>query len=159
MSKYIHVYMYIYVYTRSLGALRAPTSNLWPFGPSWLRPSRPSGAQAVWPALTPSTAAAAPPIESMVKFRYQPTNEWTKKAILGVGCVMYTYLWSLTLDAWCMYPWCGFFCYQRTNLRTRHDTCVMYVWCRNVWCLLACLHDACTNDACTHDACIHDACM
>ena len=24
----------IYIYTRSLGALRAPTSNLWPFGPA-----------------------------------------------------------------------------------------------------------------------------
>ena len=35
--------------TRSLGALRAPTSSLRPFGPLWLRPSRPSGAQAVWP--------------------------------------------------------------------------------------------------------------
>ena len=32
--------------TRSLGALRAPTSSLGPFGPG-LRPSRPSGAQAV----------------------------------------------------------------------------------------------------------------
>ena len=38
---------------RILGALRAPTSSLWPFGPAldpsgpaWLRPS---GAQAVWP--------------------------------------------------------------------------------------------------------------
>ena len=29
----------------------------------------------------PPAAAAAPPIENMVKFRYQPTN----KAILGVG--------------------------------------------------------------------------
>ena len=38
-----------YSYTRSLGALRAPTSSLRPFGPLWLRPSRPSGAQAVWP--------------------------------------------------------------------------------------------------------------
>ena len=35
--------------TRSLGALRAPTSSLRPFRPLWLRPSRPSGAQAVWP--------------------------------------------------------------------------------------------------------------
>ena len=43
-------------------------------------------------------------------------------------------------------------------LRTRHDTCMMYVWCRNVWCLLAGLHDAWTHDACTHDACTHDAC-
>ena len=33
--------------TRSLGALR--TSSLRPFGPAWLRPSCPSGAQAVWP--------------------------------------------------------------------------------------------------------------
>ena len=40
--------LYLY-YTRSLGALRTPTSSLWPFGPAWLRPSRPSGAQAVWP--------------------------------------------------------------------------------------------------------------
>ena len=38
----------IYI-TRSLGALRAPTSSWWPFGPAWLRPSRPSGAQAGWP--------------------------------------------------------------------------------------------------------------
>ena len=36
-------------HTRSLGALRAPTSSWWPFGPAWLRPSRPTGAQAVWP--------------------------------------------------------------------------------------------------------------
>ena len=35
--------------TRSLGALRAPTSSWGPFGPAWLRPSRPSGAQAVSP--------------------------------------------------------------------------------------------------------------
>ena len=35
--------------TRSLGALQAPTSSWWPFGPAWLRPSRPSGAQAAWP--------------------------------------------------------------------------------------------------------------
>ena len=35
--------------TRSLGDLRAPTSSLRPFRPLWLRPSRPSGAQAVWP--------------------------------------------------------------------------------------------------------------
>ena len=41
----------IYIYTRSLGALRAPTSSLRPFGPLWLRPSRPSGAQAVWPKI------------------------------------------------------------------------------------------------------------
>ena len=34
---------------RSLGALRAPTSRLRPFGPAWHRPLRPSGAQAVWP--------------------------------------------------------------------------------------------------------------
>ena len=40
-----------YIYTRSLGALRAPTSSWGPFGPPWLRPSRPSGAQAVWPTL------------------------------------------------------------------------------------------------------------
>ena len=33
----------------SLGALRAPNSSCWPFGPAWLRPSRPSAAQAVWP--------------------------------------------------------------------------------------------------------------
>ena len=33
--------------TRSLGALRAPTYSLRPFGPLRLRPSRPSGAQAV----------------------------------------------------------------------------------------------------------------
>ena len=38
-----------YVCTRSLGAHRAPTSNWWPFGLAWLCPSRPSGAQAVWP--------------------------------------------------------------------------------------------------------------
>ena len=38
-----------YIITRSLGALRAPTSRLRPFGPAWLRPSHPSGAQAVWP--------------------------------------------------------------------------------------------------------------
>ena len=43
-----HIYQQIYI-TRSLGALRAPTSSLRPFGPPWLRPSRPSGAQAVWP--------------------------------------------------------------------------------------------------------------
>ena len=36
--------------TKSLGAaLRAPTSSLRPFGPPWLCPSRPSGAQALWP--------------------------------------------------------------------------------------------------------------
>ena len=34
--------------TRSLGALRDPTSSWGPFGP-WLRPSRPSGAQAARP--------------------------------------------------------------------------------------------------------------
>ena len=36
-----------YNFTRSLGALRAPTSSLLPFGPPGLRPLRPSGAQAV----------------------------------------------------------------------------------------------------------------
>ena len=30
--------------------LELEASNWWPFGPPWLRPSRPSGAQAVWPA-------------------------------------------------------------------------------------------------------------
>ena len=39
---------YIYMKTRSLGALWAPTSSLGPFGPR-LRPSRPSGAQAARP--------------------------------------------------------------------------------------------------------------
>ena len=48
-SKRMHHWIQIYEQTRSLGALRAPTSNWWPFGPAWLRPSRPSGAQAVWP--------------------------------------------------------------------------------------------------------------
>ena len=38
------------MYTSSLGARWAPTSSLRPFGPAWLRPSRPSGAQAVWPS-------------------------------------------------------------------------------------------------------------
>ena len=33
----------------SLGARWATTSSLRPFGPAWLRPLRPSGAQAVWP--------------------------------------------------------------------------------------------------------------
>ena len=36
-------------HTRSLGALQAPTSSFRPFEPPWLCPSRPSGAQAVWP--------------------------------------------------------------------------------------------------------------
>ena len=39
------------------------------------------------PACPPAAAAAAaPPIENMVKFRYEPTNGGTNKAILGVGC-------------------------------------------------------------------------
>ena len=38
-----------YWYTRSLGALRAPTSSWRPFGASWLRPLRPSGATPEWP--------------------------------------------------------------------------------------------------------------
>ena len=37
-------------------------------------------------ACPPAAAAAAPPIENMVKFRYEPTNGGTNKAILGVGC-------------------------------------------------------------------------
>ena len=46
----LHIYGATKIYiTRSLGALRAPTSSWRPFGPAWLRPSRPSGAQAVWP--------------------------------------------------------------------------------------------------------------
>ena len=45
LSSIIH----IYIYTRSLGPLRGPTSSWRPLGPAWLRPSRPSGAQAVWP--------------------------------------------------------------------------------------------------------------
>ena len=32
-----------------------------------------------------AAAAAAPPIENMIKFRYEPTDERTDKAILGVG--------------------------------------------------------------------------
>ena len=44
--------------TRSLGPLRGPTSSWRPFGPAWLRPSRPSGAQAVWP--TPSSIRLTP---------------------------------------------------------------------------------------------------
>ena len=43
------VHVYNYYNTRSLEALRAPTSSLRPFEPPWLRPSRPSGTQAVWP--------------------------------------------------------------------------------------------------------------
>ena len=35
--------------TRSLWARWAPTSSWRPFGHLWLRPSRPSGAQALWP--------------------------------------------------------------------------------------------------------------
>ena len=42
-------YIILVYNTRSLGALWAPTSRWRPFGPAWLRPSRPSGAQAVWP--------------------------------------------------------------------------------------------------------------
>ena len=38
-----------YLYTRSLGTLRAPTSSWRPFGHARLRPSRPSGAQAARP--------------------------------------------------------------------------------------------------------------
>ena len=35
--------------SRSLGARWALTSSLQPYGPAWFHPSRPSGAQAVWP--------------------------------------------------------------------------------------------------------------
>ena len=35
--------------TRTLGDLWAATFNFQPFEPSWLRPLRPSGTQAVWP--------------------------------------------------------------------------------------------------------------
>ena len=38
-----------YLATRSLGPLRGPTSSWRLFGPAWFLPSRPSGAQAVWP--------------------------------------------------------------------------------------------------------------
>ena len=46
---WISLFIFVNMYIRSLGALRAPTSSLRPFGPPWLRPLRPSGAQAVWP--------------------------------------------------------------------------------------------------------------
>ena len=57
------------------------------------------------PACPPAAAAAAPPIENMVKFRYEPTNGRTKKAILGVGYILvegtmtmakYTSSWQLS---------------------------------------------------------------
>ena len=32
-----------------------------------------------------SAAAAAPPIENMIKFCDEPTNQRTKKAVIGVG--------------------------------------------------------------------------
>ena len=61
----IVVLLYNYTRTRSLGALRAPTSSLRPFGPPWLRPSRPSGAQAVCPL--------------RLKFCHQRTDQRTRR--------------------------------------------------------------------------------
>ena len=58
-----------YTYTRSLGALRVPTSSWWPFGPVWLRPSRPSGAQ----------AASNTPSMMRLKFCHEPTNQQTRQ--------------------------------------------------------------------------------
>ena len=50
-NEYSHCFFseseYSYLETKSLGPL--PTSSWRPFGPAWLCPSRPSGAQAVWP--------------------------------------------------------------------------------------------------------------
>ena len=76
--------------TRSLGALQAPTSSLQPFGPPWLRPSRPSAAQAVWPTHRCIVMHCARMHRICIGyircdiFRWR-TNGPTNKAILGVG--------------------------------------------------------------------------
>ena len=115
--------------TRSLGALRAPTSRWRPFGPldfvlRALRALRPCD---------PRKVDQHPP--------FPPLRLWCMN-------LWYMNLWYLRpwcMYPWCMYPWCK---YHDAHIHEAciHDACIHDAY----------IHDACIHDACIHqDACIH----
>ena len=121
---YIILYYIILYYTRSLGALRAPTSSLRPFGPPWLRPSRPSGAQAVWPT-------------KMCPWCRCPWSiyPWCDACIHDEG------IHDACIHDACIHDTCI------------HDACIHDACIHDACMYDACICDAYIYDACIYDAC------
>ena len=72
------------LFTRSLGALRAPTSSWGPFGPR-LRPSRPSGAQAARPTQVIHPLNPTKPTKKNLFFKSNDelSRFWQETALAG----------------------------------------------------------------------------
>ena len=111
-----------YLITRSLGA---PTSSLRPFGPPWLRPYRPSGAQAVWPM-------------QMCPWCMYPLCD----VCINDACIHCACIHDASIHDTCIHDACSCI----------HDACIQDA-CSCMHDACSCIHDACSciHDAYIHD--------
>ena len=115
----------IYFKTRSLGALRAQTSSLRPFGPPWLRPSRPSGAQAVWP-----TQMCTRCMYPRCMYPWYVSMMHVSMMLVTIKRVgmMHISLMHVSRMHISMYPWCIYACIHKANIHDPWPGCMYLLY-------------------------------